>query len=78
MKVRIARHGNDDLIEELLCNDCASSAPTGVRLLHSVCAMHKWALVKLDAKPAFLQTGSAQHGVYVIPPFESDDKRWFV
>lgn len=34
--------------------------------------------MKVDAKTAFLQNCSAQRAVYVIPPYESDDKRQFV
>lgn len=72
---RIAPHGNEVSLKEFTCTDCASCASTGVRLLLSVCVIHKWVLAKVDAKTAFLQSGSTQRAVYVFPLYESDDQR---
>lgn len=42
-------------------------SPFDVRIIESTSTMSKLRTVKIDTKGAFLQTGSAQSKVYVIP-----------
>lgn len=49
-------------------SDFYMCSPTGVRILVKVSALLKWVMNKLDAITAFLQPGSAERAVHVIPP----------
>lgn len=40
-------------------------------------AVKKWKLVRGDVNTAFLKTGESTRDVYVIPPFDSNDKRHY-
>ena len=73
-KARIAPHGNEDRDREHFRTDSACCPPVGIRILFSLSVMFQWYLTKIDVKSAFLQTGSAQRDVYVIPPKESADR----
>lgn len=75
-KARIAPHGNEDREKENLRTDSASCPPLGIRMLFSLCAIMKWYLSKVDAKSAFLQSGSASREVYVVPPRECNESRF--
>lgn len=74
LKARIAPHGNEDDLKELLSKDCTTCPPTGLRILESIASLFAWTLYKADVKAAFLQTGTAQRDVYVRPPRESKMK----
>lgn len=74
LKARIASHGNEDSLKNELSSDCSMCCPVGMRLLLSTAALRKWLLIKMDVKPAFLQTRPAQRDVYVVPPRESKDR----
>ncbi|CAN8065041.1 unnamed protein product [Agarophyton chilense] len=67
MKARIAPHGIKDKEIHNLRTDCATCPPVGFRILLSFSCLFKWALVKVDVKSAFLQTGEAKRDVYVVP-----------
>ena len=73
-KARIAPHGNEDRDREHLRTDSACCPPLGIPILFSISVMFQCYLTKIDVKSAFLQTGSAQRDVYVIPPKESADR----
>ena len=75
-KARIAPHENEDRDREHLKTDSACCPPLKFRMLFSVCVMFQWHLTKIDVKGVFLQTGSAQRDVYVIPPKESSGPRF--
>lgn len=74
LKARIAPHGNEDTLKDLLTKDCTTCPPTGLRILESIASLFGWTLHKADVKAAFLQTGTAQRDVYVRPPKESKMK----
>lgn len=71
LKARIAPHGNEDNLKDILSKDCTTCPPTGLRVLESIVSLHRWKLYKADVTAAFLQTGAADRGVYVRPPTES-------
>ena len=71
LKARIAPHGNEDDLKDLLASDCSTCPPTGLRIVESIASLMKWRLYKADVKSAFLQTGPARREVYVKPPRES-------
>lgn len=48
--------------------------PSGIRIDLTIVALKGWSRCKADAESAFLQTGSAQRDVYVIPPKEGTDR----
>lgn len=45
-----------------------------MRIIFSTAALRKWRLTKIDVTTAFLQTGSAERDVYVLPLRQSRDK----
>lgn len=52
-----------------------------LELLSSIAATFSWIISVIDVKTAFLQTVQAERGVYVEPPFESNDrgsKMWLI
>ena len=75
LKARIAPHGNEDNLKDILASDCSTCPPSGLRILQSVATIKKWTIYKADAIAAFLQTGKAQRQVYVKPPNESSMRR---
>ena len=75
-KARIAPHGNEDRDRLNLKTDSACCPPIGIRVLFSICQLHRWHLTKIDIKGAFLQSGNAQRDVYVIPPRECQDRQF--
>lgn len=74
LKARIAPHGNEDNLKDVLTKDCSTCPPTGLRILESIASLHGWNVYKADVKAAFLQTGKAYRDVYVRPPRESHMK----
>ena len=75
LKARIAPHGNEDNLKNILSKDCATCPPTGLRILESIASLYNWKLYKADVKAAFLQTGEVKTDVlYVRPPKESSMK----
>ena len=77
MKARIAPHGNEDLERYSLKTDSESCSPLGIRILLSAVVVKKWHLTKIHITRAFLQTGSAQRDVYVIPPRECSNREFY-
>ena len=77
MKARIAPHGNKDKEMKNLKTDSCVCPPTGVGILLSIACIYGWPLGKIDFKSTFLQTGSAQRDVYVVPPRESSTKEHY-
>ena len=76
-KDRIAPHGNKDKYKESLKTDAQTCPPIGLRILLSICVIFNWSLVKINIKSAFLQSGSAERDVYVVPPRECVKKGFF-
>ena len=74
LKARIAPHGNEDDMKNILSKDCTTCPPTGLRILESIASLFSWKIHRADVKAAFLQTGEAQRNVYVRPPKESQMK----
>ncbi len=70
IKGRIAPHGNEDALKELLTKDCTMCPPTGIRIVESTASLYGWVVVRGDSKSAFLQL-MANRDVYVKPPRES-------
>lgn len=66
LKACIATHGNEDS-KKYLRSDCAICLPVGMRIILSLVSIRRWRLSKIDVKTAFLQTGQAQHDVYLLP-----------
>lgn len=52
-------------------------SPSGVRILLSIAALRKWRLSTIDVKSAFLQTGRAERDVFVVPPRECADRKFY-
>lgn len=77
MKARIGPHGNKDRDKHNLKTDFALCPPIGIRVLLSMANMFKWTLAKSDVKSAFLQTGTAERDIYVVPPRESRKKSFY-
>lgn len=67
MNTRIAPHGNEDDIKDVLSTDCAMCPPNGVRIFQSVAALLGWNVTDADAETAFLITGKAERDVWVKP-----------
>ena len=74
LKARIAPHGNEDNMRDILNKDCTTCPPTGLRILESIASLFSWKIHRADVKATFLQTGEAQRNVYVRPPKESQMK----
>lgn len=68
LKARIAPHGNEDDLKDVLNKDCSTCPPTGLRMLESVASPFGWTVYKADVEAAFLETDEAQRDVYVLPP----------
>ena len=68
LKARIAPHGNEDDMKNLLVSDCTICLPTGLRIVESIASLNGWKLLKADVKAAFLPTGYASRDFYVKPP----------
>lgn len=76
-KGRIAPHGNEDRDKYMLKTDSAACSPVGMRVLLCIYTIFSWYLTKIDVKSAFLQTGSAEGDVFVIPPRESSRRGFY-
>lgn len=63
LKARIAPHGNEDDLKNILNKDCSTCPPTGLRMFESIAALHGWKIYKADVKGAFLETGEAHQDV---------------
>ena len=74
LKARIAPHGNEDDLKNVLSKDCSTCPLTGLRIVESIAALHGRTIYKADVKAAFLQTGEAYRNAYVRPPGESKMK----
>lgn len=68
LKARIALHGNEDSIKHDLRSDCSMYASLDALTLISIATVCKWRLSRVDVRSAFLQTGAAEHSLYVISP----------
>lgn len=69
-KPRLAPHDSQDVLKYELCSDCALCSSPGIRIVISVATLCRWCMLKIDVKPTFLQRGTAERDVYVIPPAE--------
>ena len=78
LKARIAPHGNEDDLKNVLSKDCSTCPPTGLRIVESIAAIKGWTIYKADVKAAFLQTGEAHRDVYVRPPRDSKMKSTYL
>lgn len=68
LKSRIATHGNEDDMKNVLSTDCTTCSPTGIRIVESTASLYGWKVTDADFKAAFIQTGDAMGDVYVKPP----------
>ena len=59
LKARIAPHGNEDDLKDVLSKDCMPCPPTGIRILESLASLFGWPVYRADVKAAFLQTGDS-------------------
>lgn len=75
LKARIVPHGNENCMRDMLRTDCSMWPLAGFCFVSSIASLWQWRLTKIDLKTAFLQIGSAERDVYVIPLYESDDRR---
>ena len=74
LEARIAPHGNEDDMKNILSKDCRTCPPTGLQILESITSLLHWTIHRADVKAALLQIGEAQRNVYVRPPKESQMK----
>ena len=74
LEARIAPHGNEEDLTNVLNKDCSTFPPTGLRILESLASLRGWTVYKADVEADFLQTGEAQRDVYVRPPREKQTR----
>lgn len=78
MKARTFPHGNEEFIKHVMNSNCCMCSPMGIRLTLAITAIRRWTVTKANVKSVFLQTGHADHNVYVCSPRESFDKRHYL
>lgn len=74
LKARIAPHGNEDDLKNVLNKDCYTCTPTIPRVLDYVACLPGWSVYKADVEAAFLQIGESHRDLYVRPSRESQTR----
>lgn len=74
LKARIAPHGNEDNLKDVLNKDFSTCPPTVLRIVESISSFHIFTAYKGDVKAAFLQTGKSDGYDYLRPPRENQMK----
>lgn len=67
VKVRFEPHRNEDSDKDMLKTDCCMCPTSDILVIASTATISQWRVVRADADSSFLQTGSADRKVYVIP-----------
>lgn len=65
LNARIASHGKQDYLKELLTKYCPICSPAGMRIKESITSFFCWKLYKADVIMVFIQIGAGNIDVFV-------------
>lgn len=71
LKARIAPHGNEKNVKEVLTKDCTTCPSIVLRIVESIALLFGWTIYKADVNSAFRQTEAADRDVYMKLPRKS-------